>query len=68
MSDNLRDRICDVLSDLIVRMDTAEVRLVEMAEEHKAGSDRRKQLEGKANGMRLARGYVRDELNQQELR
>lgn len=52
----------DALSDLISRMNTAEARLVEMAEEYGPRSDRRKRLEGKANGVALARSYVADAL------
>lgn len=52
----------DVLIDLIGRMDKAEAVLTDMAEEHKPRSTERNRLGGKANGVALARSYVREEL------
>ncbi len=51
----------DSLTDLISRMDEAEVKLIEMANQHKPGSIEGVRLESKANGVRLASGYVSEE-------
>lgn len=50
-------QLIDVLTDLIIRMDESEVRLID-ATEH-ATRDERRRLESKACGVALARGYVR---------
>ena len=52
----------DILIDLIGRMDKAEVVLLGMVEEHKPRSSERIRLEGKANGVALARSYARESL------
>jgi hypothetical protein len=59
MSD--RDDWEDSLIDLISRMDTAECRLMDMAMTHKPNSTEAIRLESKANGVRLASGYVSEE-------
>lgn len=51
----------DSLADLISRMDTAEVRLIDEAAKHKPGSTEAARLESKANGVRLASSYVSEE-------
>lgn len=52
----------DSLCDLISRMDDAEIKLVEMAEDRAPRSLDAVRLESKANGVRLASGYVSEEL------
>lgn len=52
----------DSLCDLISRMDDAEVKLVDMAGQHKPRSTEGIRLDAKANGVRLASGYVSEEL------
>lgn len=53
-------QLIDVLTDLIIRMDESEVRLIDAAE--RATRDERRRLESKACGVVLARGYVREAL------
>ena len=53
----------DALTDLIGRMDKPEAELCGLADEHKPLSHERIRLEGKANGINLARSYTREELN-----
>jgi hypothetical protein len=52
----------DSLCDLISRMDTAELRLLELEETHRPNSTEAIRLDAKANGVRLASGYVSEEL------
>lgn len=52
----------DALTDLLERLDAAEVKLVQHSEFHKPLSHERIRLEGKANGVRLAASYVRESL------
>jgi hypothetical protein len=54
--------LVDALSDLVDRMDRAEVALLDMAGEHKPLSHDAIRLTAKANGVALARGYVADAL------
>lgn len=54
--------LVDTLRDLIGRLDTAEVHLVELADHHRPLSHERIRLEAKANGVALARTYIREEL------
>lgn len=58
----MNDQLIDALTDLIIRMDEAEVRLID-ATEH-ASRDERRRLESKACGVVLARGYVREALSE----
>lgn len=61
MPDRNEDLI-DTLTDLIGRLETAGVNLVMLAEERKPLSHERIRLEGKANGISLAKSYAREEL------
>ena len=54
--------LLDALSDLIDRMDEAEVKLIELSNEHKPLSHESIRLESKANGVALAKSYVNDAL------
>lgn len=56
----MNDELIDVLTDLIMRMDESEVRLIDAAET--ATRDERRRLESKACGVILARAYVRQAL------
>lgn len=58
----MNQKLIDALTDLIIRMDEAEVRLIDAAET--AMPFERKRLESKANGVILARGYVREALTE----
>ncbi len=60
----MNHQLIDALTDLIIRMDEAEVRLIDESLIHRPRSDQRKGLEAKANGVVLARSYVRRSLNQ----
>lgn len=59
---NIDEEWEDSLTDLISRMDAAEVRLVQMSTEHRPRSTEAIRLDSKANGVRLASGYVSEEL------
>lgn len=52
----------DSLCDLISRMDDAELKLVDLAAEHRPNSTEGIRLDAKANGVRLASGFVSEEL------
>lgn len=52
----MNNELVDVLTDLIIRMDEAEVRLITEAE--REYRDVRRHLKSKANGVVLARNYV----------
>lgn len=56
------DELIDTLTDLIGRMDRAEAALLDMATEHKPSSHEAIRLDAKANGVVLARSYVREAL------
>lgn len=58
----------DILAYLVTRMSDAEVKLTGMAVEHQPRSDERKRLEGKANGVHLAQGYVLEALAKERAR
>lgn len=58
----MNTQLVDVLTDLIIRMDESQVRLIDAAQ--RATRDERRRLESKANGVILARGYVREALDE----
>lgn len=58
----MNEDLHDELVDLIGRMDQAEAVLMDMAEKHKPRSTECYRLEGKANGVALARSYAREAL------
>lgn len=60
MPDN--EDLHDALVDLINRLDEAEAKLITLANGHRPLSHERIRLEGKANGVALARSYAREAL------
>lgn len=54
--------LVDTLTDLIARLDKVEADLIDLSEEHRPLSHERIRLDSKANGISLARQYVREEL------